>query len=51
MQKSKKKIEPIPDEFKTLMEASDFWDTHDIADYWDETVEQHRNSIGSIIRN
>ena len=24
MQKSKKKIEPIPDEFKTIMEASDF---------------------------
>ncbi len=39
MQKSKKKIEPIPDEFKTIMEASDFWDTHDIADYWDETKE------------
>ena len=39
MQKSKKRIEPIPDEFKTIMEASDFWDTHDIADYWDETKE------------
>ena len=39
MQKSKKRIEPIPDEFKTIMEASDFWDTHDIADYWDEIKE------------
>lgn len=39
MQKSKKKIEPIPDEFKTIMEASDFWDTHDITDYWDDTKE------------
>jgi len=39
MQKSKKKIEPIPDEFKTIMEASDFWDKHDITDYWDETKE------------
>ncbi|MFZ3138632.1 MAG: CopG family antitoxin [Thermodesulfovibrionales bacterium] len=37
MQKSKKKIEPIPDEFKTIMEASDFWDKHDITDYWDDT--------------
>ena len=39
MQRSKKKIEPIPDEFKTIMEASDFWDKHDITDYWDETKE------------
>jgi hypothetical protein len=37
MQKNKKKIEPIPDEFKTIMEASDFWDKHDITDYWDDT--------------
>jgi len=39
MQRSKKKIEPIPDEFKSIREASDFWDTHDIADYWDSTKE------------
>ena len=39
MQKSKKKIEPIPDEFKNIMEASDFWDKHDITDYWDDTKE------------
>ena len=39
MQKSKKKIEPIPDEFKNIMEASDFWDKHDITDYWGETKE------------
>jgi hypothetical protein len=39
MQKSKKKIEHIPKEFKTIMEASDFWDTHDITDYWDNTKE------------
>lgn len=39
MQKSKKKIESIPDEFKTIMEASDFWDKHDITDYWDDTKE------------
>ncbi|MBI3599836.1 MAG: hypothetical protein HY097_04235 [Nitrospinae bacterium] len=37
MQKSKKEIEPIPDEFKTIIEASDFWDTHDASDYWDKT--------------
>jgi hypothetical protein len=39
MQKSKKKIEPIPDEFKTVKAASDFWDKHDITDYWDDTKE------------
>jgi hypothetical protein len=39
MQKSKKKIEPIPDEFKTIVEASDFWDKHDITDYWHNTKE------------
>jgi hypothetical protein len=39
MQKSKRKIEPIPDEFKNIMEASDFWDKHDITDYWDDTRE------------
>jgi len=39
MQKSKKNIEPIPDEFKTIMVASDFWDKHDITDYWDDTKE------------
>ena len=37
--RSKKKIEPIPDEFKNFMEASDFWDKHDITDYWDDTKE------------
>ena len=39
MQKSKKSVEPIPEEFTTLVEASDFWDTHDISDYWNKTKE------------
>lgn len=39
MRKSKKKKESIPDEFGTLVEASDFWDTHDVSDYWDKTSE------------
>ena len=39
MQKNKKKIDAIPDEFNTLKEASDFWDTHDASDYWDKTKE------------
>lgn len=39
MQKGKRKKEPIPEEFRSIEEASNFWDTHDIADYWDETKE------------
>ena len=39
MKKSKKKIKFIPEEFKTLMEASEFWDSHDASDYWDKTKE------------
>jgi len=31
--------EPIPDNFATLAEAAEFWDSHDFADYWDETQE------------
>ncbi len=27
--------EPIP-EFKNRLEEAEFWDTHDLADYWDE---------------
>ena len=29
--------DPIPEHFATLEEAADFWDTHDLADYWDLT--------------
>ena len=34
MEKHKKK--PIPEEFKTLEEAGDFWDTQSAADHWDQ---------------
>ena len=34
MQKERKKSR-IP-EFKTIEEEAAFWDTHDLADYWDE---------------
>jgi hypothetical protein len=35
----KRKKEPIPEEFKTLEEAGEFWDTHSTADYWDDMEE------------
>ena len=34
MQRSKKIKEPIPEEFTTLIEAAEFWDKHDLIDYW-----------------
>lgn len=39
MSKDKRKKEFIPEEFRSVKEASDFWDTHDITDYWDKTKE------------
>src|SRR3989442_12405871 len=35
----KSKREPIPKHFRTLEEAGEFWDTHDLGDYWDQTEE------------
>lgn len=29
----------IPKHFRTLEEAGEFWDTHDLGDYWDQTEE------------
>jgi len=37
----KRKRDPIPKHFKDLEEAADFWETHDLADYWDVTQEAH----------
>lgn len=34
-----KRPDPIPDEFGSLAAAADFWDTHDLADYVDQTRE------------
>ena len=34
-QRQVKRKEPIP-EFKSREEEATFWDTHDIADYWDD---------------
>lgn len=37
MKRSKK--EPIPLHFKSAEDAGEFWDTHDLAEYWDKTKE------------
>ncbi len=31
--------EPIPEHFKSAREAGEFWDIHDLVDYWDQTGE------------
>jgi hypothetical protein len=33
----RKRVDPIPDSFSSPEEAGEFWDTHDLADYWDQT--------------
>ena len=37
--KNKKKRDPIPESFNSVAEAAEFWDTHSLADYWDQTKE------------
>ena len=39
MPKSSKKHESIPRHFQNVAEAADFWDEHDLTDYWDLTRE------------
>ena len=40
MAKNKEKtIDPIPENFASIEEAAEFWDTHSLADYWDQTHE------------
>ncbi|HKZ83480.1 MAG TPA: CopG family antitoxin [Anaerolineae bacterium] len=33
--------DPLPDDFESPQAAGEFWDTHSLADYWDETGEAH----------
>lgn len=30
-----KKRDSIPEHFQSIEEAAEFWDTHDLGDYWD----------------
>ena len=39
MRRSRKKREPIPQHFQSVAEAAEFWDSHDLSDYWDLTRE------------
>lgn len=33
----KRKVDPIPEDFETLEAAAEFWDTHDLTDYLDQS--------------
>ena len=33
------KRKPIPKHFRSVEAAGEFWDTHDLGDYWDQTEE------------
>jgi hypothetical protein len=35
MKKNKRK--PIPESFESAEKAGEFWETHDLTDYWDQT--------------
>jgi len=35
------KRDPIPENFASIEEAAEFWETHSLADYWDVTKEVH----------
>jgi hypothetical protein len=37
----RKKRDPITKYFTSIEEAAEFWDSHDLADYWDLTREVH----------
>ena len=39
MRKNSKKRDLIPEHFESIEEAAEFWDNHDLADYWDLTRE------------
>ena len=39
MPRNSKQRDPIPQHFKSVAEAAEFWDSHDLADYWDLTQE------------
>ena len=41
MGRSRKKIDPLPDEFNSLEEAGEFWDTHDSTDYEEYMIPVH----------
>lgn len=38
---NKRKRDSLPKHFKNIEQAAEFWDTHDLTDYWDQSTESH----------
>ena len=43
--------DPIPESFASDEEAAEFWDTHSVADYWDQTREVKGVKIDLVRRH
>ncbi len=41
MRENNQTPDPIPKHFENIEKAAEFWDTHDLGDYWDMTKEAH----------
>lgn len=39
MNAKSEKLDLIPEDFGSIAAAAEFWDTHDLSDYWDKTTE------------
>ena len=49
--KKMKERDPIPDRFASIEEVVDFWDTHSLADYWEQTSEVKDVKIDLVRRH
>ena len=50
--RSKRKLrDPLPESFSSIEEAAEFWDTHSITDYWDQTHEVKGVKINLVRRH
>jgi len=47
----KKRVALIPSRFASIEEAAEFWNSHSVADYWDETREVEEVKINLIRRH
>jgi len=47
----KQSRDPIPENFSSSEEAAEFWDTHSVADYWDQTREVKGVKIDLVRRH
>ena len=46
-----KNKDEIPEEFETIEQIQDFWDTHSTADYWDEMEDMEMELSPAFFRS